>query len=1465
MMKKFIKYFFGGLAILAVIIFLLGGTFLVWIQTGHGQKFIEKTINKYAVWQDGLLVVEGLSGRIPFDIEIRKIHIQDVRGEWLTVEHARLKWSFRELLKLNFHIHELGADSVFFKRLLEPKPRHKEKEKTPSEDIQWSWPLPSLTVEKLYLHKAHLAGDVLGEEAGFSLEGRLHANRQGFSLAGLHLVRLDKSETRLLLYACLTKDPDHLDVDIELYDSATLSSWIDYPGFPGIISLDIKGSAPLDSWQGRLELKGLEQFWAAIDLNIDRRNKNLLSAQGEFFINPTLIPEPLSVYAHEPFALLMNLELEPNKIIRLDELLLSSPALDLAGQASINPDDLKINGRVQLSVQDISRLIGRADLVSHDPAQVEATFEGPVTAMKTEAVVTLGKVAGHGFSVGGTKLDALALVGDLNKDYLVMTSGSLSLTGLDYVHYPGLPAEYLLDFDLSYLRNNKLLIDKFDLRSKDSKSGISGELDLETLTFSSRIDLFLKDFGQFIPLDPAKFEFSGDLTLSAEAKGSIKKNFYTLEAQTFLQDFSTRDEIINILAGQSPTLKLSLEMGDDMVLLIHDLSLSTPEIKFNGQGSMAIEKDLLDFQAQIRLADLSDLASALDQDLKGEVLISAGIKGKPLNPQIEMKGLVNHFRINDLDPMDIRAKLSSAYSGKLLSGNVDMNIIQADLRLDIYTDFSLRGKNLGLTNLSSRGLGLSVTANLAMDLETMLADGTVRAGSSDLGELGRFLNLELQGRGETHLALTRAQEGQNIAFSLKANDIITELLSVALLESSGEVKNIHTLGLINAHVSISGVSAPNVNLKSLEAQVTGRGKEFDFKTRLSGHVQENLELLLAGDYSYGSEAHVINISALEGTFADKGFRLKSSFSFSYSPTLWDLTPVEVALGSGLLRLRARMNPGDIDGRLNLTSLPLSEIPVPGLERIEGLLSLDFQIRGDPNKPVAVGDIRIDDLVSAFEVMQAYRPMNMNAALRLEQGLAVIDGTIREDNLTLAEVHLKVPIRISVMPVDLSIPDPVPMDGNVNSMIRLEKIASMFLTPNQIVSGIMSADLKISGTHANPLLEGRIQVNQTSYQNLEAGLYLADIKILLKTTEKRIEIEEFSATDGKAGRLTGAGFLIPDFDKKLPWSFELKIQDAEVLRHELAQVSVSEGAINITGNTDGASAAGVITFGRIEASLPDKAPPEIAELEVTEINREAPKDAPKPEKSKTDSYPVDLNIELRFPAGVYVRGYGLDSEWSGNLNIKGSAQKPGLRGNLKVVRGRLVFLDRRFDLKDSFIFLDGSYPPDPTVDITASYRQKDKDITVKVLGPALKPELSLSSNPPMHQDEILAWVLFGRDLSTVTPFQAISLANAARALATGDTGPGIMDRIRSITGIMDRIRSMAGVDDIDISKDPEKGHTEFGVGKYVHEKVYVQVKKGTASGTESVSMEVELTPKVRLESSYERDGAGGVGLFWKHDY
>ena len=59
-----------------------------------------------------------------------------------------------------------------------------------------------------------------------------------------------------------------------------------------------------------------------------------------------------------------------------------------------------------------------------------------------------------------------------------------------------------------------------------------------------------------------------------------------------------------------------------------------------------------------------------------------------------------------------------------------------------------------------------------------------------------------------------------------------------------------------------------------------------------------------------------------------------------------------------------------------------------------------------------------------------------------------------------------------------------------------------------------------------------------------------------------------------------------------------------------------------------------------------------------------------------------------PAGCFIRGRGLDSEWSGRFKVKGTADAPVIEGDLSPVRGDFSFAGKSFKLQKGKVSLAG---------------------------------------------------------------------------------------------------------------------------------------------------------------------------------
>ncbi|WP_164561343.1 translocation/assembly module TamB [Nitratidesulfovibrio vulgaris] len=266
----------------------------------------------------------------------------------------------------------------------------------------------------------------------------------------------------------------------------------------------------------------------------------------------------------------------------------------------------------------------------------------------------------------------------------------------------------------------------------------------------------------------------------------------------------------------------------------------------------------------------------------------------------------------------------------------------------------------------------------------------------------------------------------------------------------------------------------------------------------------------------------------------------------------------------------------------------------------------------------------------------------------------------------------------------------------------------------------------------------------------------------------------------------------------------------------------------------------------------------------------------------DAASLLLDIAVRAPNRLFVRGRGLDSEWQGRLHVSGTAAKPTLRGSLSPVRGRFSLLGKPFVFTKGAITFAGAVPPDPALDLELSHAGSTVTAFIRVGGRASKPTLTFDSRPSLPQDEVMAHVLFDKSATELSRFEALQAANAMRMLAgVGKAGIDPLATVQETLGI-DVLRLGDGRGTQDTARITPAGDRALSsparqaqtpavpegpsveAGKYLMDNVYVGVEQGAEAGSFGVRVEVELLPRVNLEGRASSTSSD-IGVMWKKDY
>ncbi|MDQ2091147.1 translocation/assembly module TamB domain-containing protein [Marimonas arenosa] len=427
-----------------------------------------------------------------------------------------------------------------------------------------------------------------------------------------------------------------------------------------------------------------------------------------------------------------------------------------------------------------------------------------------------------------------------------------------------------------------------------------------------------------------------------------------------------------------------------------------------------------------------------------------------------------------------------------------------------------------------------------------------------------------------------------------------------------------------------------------------------------------------------------------------------------------------------------------------------------------------------------------------------------------------------------------------------------IDGRVSGQVPLA-LANARLR-GQALSGLAQVDLAINGAPALRSLTGRVTVNDARFADPALNLALNRIRGQAELANGQAQLAlDADVSSGGRVRVSGPVSLAAPYNA----AFEVGLVDVTLRDTTLFEANLS-GRVSVDGPLrGGARIGGVIDVATAELQIPQFGPSYSALDGLRHLNPSpavrrtlhySGLDQAATSGARLPGFPLDLLI--RAPNRVFVRGRGLDAELGGTLRLTGTTSDIVPVGRFELIRGRLDVLTRRLVLTEGSVRMRGSF--DPVISFAATSQVEDLAVSLRLDGVASAPELTVTSVPELPQEEALSFFLFGRDATGISPFQAIQLAAAIRTLS-GQGGIGL-------TG---QLRQSLGVDELDFGTDAE-GTAQARVGKYISEKIYTDVTV-KSDGTSQINLNLEISPTVKMRGRLGSDGDSGIGVFYERDY
>jgi translocation and assembly module TamB len=159
-MRRLLKYLAWGVGILIAIPILLTVAVLLGANTDQGRRLVETLVPRVT---DGTVQLEGLRGRFPEALRIRRLTVADPDGVWLTVTDAALDWSPWRLIEGEVAVGRLEAQSVAVARLPTTK----------SDSAAGGGGFPALrgVLSRLHIARVDIGAAVAGQPVSLTVDG----------------------------------------------------------------------------------------------------------------------------------------------------------------------------------------------------------------------------------------------------------------------------------------------------------------------------------------------------------------------------------------------------------------------------------------------------------------------------------------------------------------------------------------------------------------------------------------------------------------------------------------------------------------------------------------------------------------------------------------------------------------------------------------------------------------------------------------------------------------------------------------------------------------------------------------------------------------------------------------------------------------------------------------------------------------------------------------------------------------------------------------------------------------------------------------------------------------------------------------------------------------------------------------------------------------------------------------------
>ena len=304
--------------------------------------------------------------------------------------------------------------------------------------------------------------------------------------------------------------------------------------------------------------------------------------------------------------------------------------------------------------------------------------------------------------------------------------------------------------------------------------------------------------------------------------------------------------------------------------------------------------------------------------------------------------------------------------------------------------------------------------------------------------------------------------------------------------------------------------------------------------------------------------------------------------------------------------------------------------------------------------------------------------------------------------------------------------------------RLEGTAGMdllqMLNPKISSRGVMEIRLNVEGTRASPVLQGRLELKDTYIGHSDLPSGLSNLNGVMVFDQNRIQIEKLTGnTGGGTVELSGSASY-----QKGELLLDVGARAREVrLRYPPGTSSTANANLRLSGSANSALLSGTVAVTKLGVNP------------GFDFGAYAERSKHTGSSSGSESLESRLKLDVHIVTAPELQMQTAIAKLSGSadLRVRGTVDRPVVTGRVNANEGgQLSFNGTKYNLERMEVTLSNPAKTQPVIDLRASTRVRDYDITVSISGDlsapnALKP--TWHSEPPLPEADVIALLALGR--------------------------------------------------------------------------------------------------------------------------